>query len=188
LNIHFKRLDKSGVFELLIRSIAAKEGVKLTDGGFNALKEYARGDAGIALTILEAAATVTLKRSASRPAKPSKGLVDARNIEEAAKQVFFQRKKAEELIDLVFARRYTDIRARLEVLLGEEWRGGKEILAGIHEALRGRMKSARRNDEANRFARLFVAEGETDLKLCNSLNSMIHLEEMLMRMAMVVEF
>jgi len=188
LNIHFRRLDKSGVFELLIRSIAAKEGVKLTDGGFNALKEYARGDAGIALTILEAAATGTLKRSASRPQKLSKGLVDARNIEEAAQQVFFQRKKAEELIDLVFARRYTDIRARLEVLLGEEWRGGKEILAGIHEALRGRMKSARRNDEANRFARLFVAEGETDLKLCNSLNSMIHLEEMLMKMAMVVEF
>jgi len=163
LNIHFRPLDTSGAFELLIRSIATKEGLKLTKEGSNALKEYARGDAGIALTILEAAAT--LCGSATRPRKPSKGLVDAKSIDEAVQQVFLQRKKAEKLIDLVFERRYTDMRARLEVLIGEERRGGKEILAGIHEALRRRMKSARGNDEAKRFAWLFVAEGEADLKL-----------------------
>jgi hypothetical protein len=79
------------------------------------------------------------------------------------------------------------MRAQLEVLVGEERRGGKEILAGIHEVMRRRLMSAQRKSETKLFARLFVAEGEADLKLCNSLNSMIHLEEMLMRMSAVVE-
>jgi replication factor C small subunit len=200
MNIHLSPLDKRGAFESLIRSITAKEGLKLADGALNALKDYARGDAGIAITLLEAAATAILKNSASLRAPPvppqapegltrksREGLIDAKSIEEAAQRVFLQRKKAEELVDLVFEGRYNDMRARLEVLIGEERRGGKEILVGIHEVLRRRLKSVQRKNETKLFARLFVAEGEADLKLCNSLNSMIHLEEMLMHMSTVVE-
>ncbi|RZN37763.1 MAG: AAA family ATPase [Methanophagales archaeon ANME-1-THS] len=190
VNIHLRPLDKSGAFELLIRSIAVKEGLKIADGALNTLRDYARGDAGVALTLLEAAATAPLKRSTS-PRAPHVPLqareIDAKRIDEAAQWVFLQRTKAEELIDLVFEGRYTDMRARLEVLVGEERRGGKEIIAGIHEVLRRRLRNAQRKNETNLFARLFVAEGETDLKLCNALNSMIHLEEMLIRMSTVVE-
>ena len=200
VNIHLRPLDKSGAFELLIRSIAVKEGLKLADGALNALRDYARGDAGIAITILEAAATATLKSSAPPPAPPEppqapkkltrksrEGLIDAKSVDEAAQRVFLQKKKVEELIDVVFEGQYNDMRAQLEVLVGEERRGGKEILAGIHEVMRRRLMSAQRKSETKLFARLFVAEGEADLKLCNSLNSMIHLEEMLMRMSAVVE-
>ena len=173
LNFHFRSLEKSGALALLVCSIANEEGLKLTEGGLKTLRYYARGDAGVAITILEAAATVTKT-------------VDRGSIEEAVQHAFLQRKKAEELIDLVFEGRYKDMRTHLEFLIGEERRGGKEILVGIHEALRRKMKSAREKDESKLFAPLFVYEGEADLKLCNSLNTMIHLEEMLMNMSTVV--
>ncbi|MBE0517039.1 MAG: AAA family ATPase [Methanophagales archaeon] len=175
LNFHFRSVEKSGALELLVRSLAKEEGLKLTEGGLQTLRDYARGDAGVALTILEAAATGTKT-------------IDRGGIEETVQHAFLQRKKAEELVDLVFEGRYKDMRAQLELLIGEERRGGKEILVGIHEALRRKMKSAMGKDESKLFARLFVYEGEADLKLCNSLNSMIHLEEMLMKMSTAVEF
>lgn len=175
LNFHFRSLEESGALELLVRSIAGEEGLKLTEGGLETLMDYAKGDAGVAITILEAAATVTKT-------------IDRGGIEEAVHHAFLQRKKAEELVDLVFEGRYKDMRAQLELLIEEEGRGGKEVLVGIHEALRRKMKSAVGRDESKLFARLFVYEGEADLKLCNSLNSMIHLEEMLMNISTAVEF
>ena len=175
LNFHFRSLEKSGALELLVRSIAKEEGLNLTEGGLKTLKDYARGDAGIAITILEAVATM-------------KKTIHERSIEEAVQHAFLQRKQAEELVDLVFSRRYTDMRTHLEFLMGEERRGGKEILVGIHEALQRKMKSAMGKNKTILFAQLVVYEGEADLKLCNSLNTMIHLEEMLMNMSTVVEF
>lgn len=180
---HLRPLDKTGAFEHLIHKIATKEGLKVDNGALTSLREYAHGDAGIALTLLEAAATVPVKSSTSTHAREE---IDAKRIEEAAQRVFSQKKKAEELVELAFDGRLTDIRAQLETLLSEERRGGKEILTGIHEALRRRLKGAKRRSDIELFARLFIAVGETDLGLCNALNSMIHLEEMLTEMATLV--
>ena len=49
----------------------------------------------------------------------------------------------------------------------------------IHEALRRRMKTGMAIGESKKFARRVLYEGEADLKLCNSLNTIIPLEEML---------
>jgi len=177
LNLHFGSLARSGALELLIRSIAEKEGANITAEGLRTLMDYARGDAGAAIIILEAAA---IKASSATP-------IDAKRIGAVAQNAFFQRQKAEELIDLAFDGRHKDLRARLEFLIREERIGGKELLVEIHEALRGKMKSAMANDdESNLFARLVVYEGEADLKLCNSFNTMIHIEEMFTKMTRAV--
>jgi len=176
LNLHFRSLDKSGAMELLMRSIADEEGVNITDRGLKTLKEYARGNAGAAITILEAAAT----------AASSAPTINEPEIEDVAQNAFFQRSKAEELIDLAFDRRYKDLRARLEFLMREERIGGKELLDEIHESLRRKMKSAMTNDESKLFARLVVYEGEADLRLCTSINTMIHIEEMFVNMSKAV--
>ncbi|MCK4476175.1 MAG: AAA family ATPase [Methanophagales archaeon] len=183
LNLHFTPLGKSGALDTLIKSIAEEEGVKLTEGGLKTLREYARGDAGAAINMLEAAATATLWGSAPRPRKPSKGLIDARRIEKVVRNAFFQRKKAEELIDSAFASRHKEVRAGLEILIKDERIGGREIMLEIHEALRRKMKAGMATEESKLFARLVLYEGETDFKLCNSLNPMIHLEEMIMKMS-----
>jgi len=174
LNLHFMSLDKSGAMEQLMRSIADEEGVNITDRGLKTLKEYARGDASAAITILEAAA------ASSAP------MINESEIEDVAQNAFFQRKKAEELIDLAFEGRYKDLRARLEFLMREERIGGKELLAEIHESLRRKMKRTMTNDESKLFARLVVYEGEADLKLCTSINAMIHIEEMFMNLSKAV--
>ncbi|MHC1610968.1 MAG: AAA family ATPase [Candidatus Methanospirareceae archaeon] len=170
LNLHFGSLDKRCAMEALIRSIADKEGVNITDRALKRLKNYARGDAGAAITILEAA----------RSAASSAPTIDEPEIEEVASNAFLQRKKAEELIDLAFRGRDKDLRARLEFLMREERIGGKELLAEIHEALRRRMRRTMTKEEL--FPRLMVYEGEADLKLCTSFNPMIHIEEMFMKM------
>ncbi|MEA2075595.1 MAG: AAA family ATPase [Euryarchaeota archaeon] len=171
LNLHFGSLDKSGAMELLIRSIADEEGVNITDRGLKTLKNYARGDAGAAITILEAAAS---------PAPA----IDEQRIEDVAHNAFFQRQKAEELIDLAFRGRHKDLRARLEFLMREERIGGKELLVEIHEALRRKMQMTK--DESSLFARIVVYEGDADLNLCTSFNSMIHVEEMFTKMSQAV--
>lgn len=176
LSLHFRSLDKSGAMEPLMRSIADEEGVNITDRGLKTLKEYSRGDAGAAITILEAAASSAASSAAA---------INDQRIEDIAQNAFFQRKKAEELIDLAFDRRYKDLRARLEFLMREERIGGKELLAEIHESLRRKMKRTMTNDELKLFARLVVHEGEADLKLCTS-NTMIHIEEMFMNMSKAV--
>jgi replication factor C small subunit len=173
LNLHFRSLDKSGVLEPLLRSIAEKECVTITDSGLETLADYARGDTGAAITILEAAAL----------SAPTLG---KKQIEAVARNAFFQRRKAEELVDLAFAGRYKDLRARLEFLMREERISGRELLVEIHEALRKKMLRATANDDANLFARLVVYEGDTDLNLCTSFNTMIHIEEMFTRMARAV--
>lgn len=169
LNLHFKSLDKSGSMEQLISSITDAEKGTITESGLQTLRDYARGDAGIAITILEAAAT----------AAPSAPAIDEEQINNIAQNAFFQRKNAEELIDLAFAGRYRDMRARLEFLMREERIGGRELLVEIHEALRKRMKRTMATDESKLLARLVVYEGETDLNLCTSINTLIHLEELL---------
>ena len=163
LNLHFTPLNKSSALDTLMRSIAEGEGIKLTASGLKTLREYARGDAGAAINMLEAAATATTEP------------INKNRIEEVVRNAFFQRKKAEELIDSAFAGRYKDVRAGLEFLIKDEKIGGQEILVEIHEALRRKMAM----EESKKFARLVLYEGEADLKLCNSLNIIIPLEEML---------
>jgi len=174
LNLHFTPLGKSGALDTLIGSIAGAEGVKLTEGGLKTLREYARGDAGAAINMLEAAETAATKTVARN------------RIKEVVRNAFFQRKSAEELIDSAFKGRYKEVRAGLEFLIRDERIGGQEILSEIHEALRRKMKAEMAMEEkmvSKIFARLVLYEGEADFKLCHSLNTMIHLEEMLMKMS-----
>jgi replication factor C small subunit len=173
LNLHFRALDKSGALEPLLRSIAEKEGVNITESGLKTLTDYARGDAGAAIMILEAAAL-------------SAPTIGTKQIADVAQNAFFQRRKAEELIDLAFKGRYKDLRARLEFLMREERIGGKELLVEIHEALHRKLQRATTaNDASNLFAQLVVYEGDADLQLCNAFNTMIHIEEMFMKMSQV---
>ncbi|MBA5942402.1 MAG: AAA family ATPase [Methanophagales archaeon] len=171
LNLHFRSLDKSGALDLLTRRIADAEKVTVTDSGLKTIKDYARGNAVVAITILEAAAVSV---------SPASSAIDEQIVEEVAENAFFRRAKAEKLIDLTFAARYTDIRALLEFLIEEERISGKELLVELHEALRKRMKT-RSNILTSTFAQLVVYEGEADLKICSSLNTMIPLEEMLVK-------
>ncbi len=177
LNLHLRSLDKSGALERVLKSIAEREGITVTAEGLQTLMEYARGDAGAAIPILEAAAT---RRLAATP-------IDTNRIDEIARDAFFHRRNADELVDLAFEGRFKDLRARLEFILREERIGGKEFLVEIHEALRRKMKkSLKPKVESNLFARLVVFEGDADLKLSNSLNTIIHLEEMFVNMSQVV--
>ncbi len=184
LNLHFTSLDKRGVLDTVIMSIADAEDVKLTKGGLKTLREYARGDVGAAINMLEAAATPPMPPQVHEglTRKSSKGLIDGSRIEEIVQNAFFQRKKAEELIDSASVGRYKEVRAGLEFLIKDEKIGGKEILVELHEALRRKMKTEEEKEKkklAKKFARLVLYEGEADLKLCNSLNTIIPLEEML---------
>ncbi|MCI0481596.1 MAG: hypothetical protein L0213_08420, partial [Candidatus Dadabacteria bacterium] len=62
---------------------------------------------------------------------------------------------------------------------------GQEFLVVLHGALRRKMKRGR--DDPELIARFMLYEGESDYELCNSLNNMIHLEEMLIKMSSSVE-
>ena len=176
LNLHFTPLDKSGALDRLISTIAGAEGLNVTEGGLKTLKDYARGDAGAAITMLEAVVASSPRGSA----------IDENRIEEVVHNAFFQRRKAEELIELAFAARYKEVRAGLEYLIKDERIGGEAILEDIHEALRRKMKFAAAMEETKKLAQLVLYEGETDFKLCNSLNAMIPLEEMIVKMSAVV--
>jgi len=186
LNLYLRSLEKSGALELLIRRIADAEKVTITDSGLKTLRDYAEGNAVAAITILEATAI-------GLSPKPRSSAIDEQIVEDVAQNAFSRRAKAKKLIDLAFAARYADIRVLLEFLLYEERISGKELLVELHEALRKRMKkkikmkhvaSAENGDDksdtlTSTFVRLLLYEGEADLKICSSLNSMIPLEELL---------
>jgi DNA polymerase III delta prime subunit len=172
--------------EILLKSIAEEEGVKLTEGGLKAIKRYAEGNAGVAISLMEAAAV----SSTSVPSEPEPKVIDVDRVEEVVRHAFFQRKKAEELIDLAFEGRHKEVREGLEFLMEGERIQGEEILLEIHKALKRKMEEMKmkmkiemkREEEISaKSARLILYESEADLKLCSSLNNMIHLEELLMR-------
>lgn len=169
INFRFPSLAEIDAFGTLIRLISDAEGLKIAEGGLKALNGYARGDAGVAINMLEAAAT-------------NSDTIDEDGLEVVAENAFFQRRTAEELIDSAFASRNKDVRAGLEFLIRGERIDGKEILVEIHEALRRKMR-AERKKSSKLFARLVLYEGEADLKLCYSLNTIIPLEEMMMKMS-----
>ena len=187
LNLHFTALDKTGALEALLAEIAEAEGLKLTAGALKTLKQFARGDAGAGINILEAAA-------AAAAAAEAKTIGEGR-IKEVVQNAFLQRKKAEELLDSAFGGRRKKVREGLEALIKDERVGAKEVLAEVHEALRRRLaregqgeeergeeergEEERGEEEARWFAKLVLHEAEADFKLCNSLNPIIHLEELL---------
>jgi replication factor C small subunit len=175
LNLRFSSLAESGALDTLIKSISEEERVKITEVGLKTLKDYARGDAGAAIIMLEAAAATTA----------SAATIDKTGIEMVVRNAFMQRKTAEELIDSTFASRHKDVRAGLESLIRGERIEGKEILVEIHEALQRKMRAEMRMS-SKVFARLVLYEGEADFKLCYSLNTIIPLEEMMMKMSMEV--
>lgn len=169
LNLRFASLAESDAFSTLIQQISDAEGLRITDGALKALKGYARGDAGVAINMLEAASTKS-------------DTIDEYGLEEVAENAFFHRRTAEVLIDSAFASRHKDVRAWLEFLIRGERIEGKEILVEIHEALRKQM-TAERKKPLNLFARIMLYEAEADFKLCYSLNTIIPLEEMMMKIS-----
>lgn len=191
LNLHFNRIDKSGAMGILMKNIAAKEGITLGEGCIGALEKYSDGDIGVAINMLEAAAVIervaAMQNSTSLSSSsfsdtntnmPNMLMVDKNSIEKVV--VVIQRKniEIEELIDLALSHRYKEAKKKMQFLIKEEGMKGREILAGIHEALKKKMK---KKEHEKKFAHLFLHESYTDFKLCNSLNSMIHLEEMLLK-------
>ena len=164
LNLFFRSLAKSDAMDTLLRRIAKEEGAELTEGGLLLLKVYARGDVGAAITMLEAASAISL-------------LIDGKAIKEVVRNAFFQRKKVEEFVNSIFEGRYDKIRTDLEIMIKDERKDGPEFLVELHAALRRKMKVGRGDPVS--FAQFMLYEGEADYELCNSLNNMIHIEEMI---------
>lgn len=169
LNLYFRLLDKSDAMDRLLRRIASEEGVELTEDGLRILKQYAQGDTGAAIAMLEAASLSSSK-------------IDGKALNEVVQTVSHQSKKVDKLIDSVFAGwSNEEVRMELEKQIKDERKDGQKFLVGLHEALRRKMKSGRGDPKL--IARFMLYEGETDYELCNSLNNMIHLEEMLIKMS-----
>jgi len=166
LNLYFRSLAKSGALDTLLKAIAQKEGIELSDGGLLMLKRYAQGDAGAAINMLEAASA-------------SSSQISGKALKEVVRTVFRQRTKVDALIESVFAGKSKDIRTALEKLIKDERKDGQSFMVLLHEALRRKMNAARSDPEL--FARLMLYESETDYELCYSLNNMIHIEEMMMK-------
>ncbi|MGC9444140.1 MAG: AAA family ATPase [Candidatus Methanospirareceae archaeon] len=175
LNLHFRSLEQTGALDQLLQVVAERAGLALTAQGLAALGDYARGDARAAILILEAATVGTA------PETPV--IIDATRIAAVAENVFFQRQQAEELLESALRGRYTDVRARLEFLMRVERVEGRELLLEFHEAVRRKMQREATPSDRDRYARVMVREGETDLKLCTALHPLIPLDELLATIA-----
>ena len=174
LNLHFQPLTltktrtqtKSGAMDRVLLRIASQEGLELTDQGLEMLKRYAGGDAGTAIDIMEAASVVS-----------DSNRIGSEEIEIVVQELRKRSNKVADLIDMALAGRYQELRADLKVLMRDEKMSGKEIVEAIHDVMLHR--KARLG--ARRLAKIMMHIGDADYKLCSAFNSMIHIEELMVR-------
>ena len=168
LCLFFKRLDaeqgsqgKKGENALrrLLLKVAKAENLHLTEGALSALEEHADGDAGLALSILEASASASSLASASG-AKDAMGamgatrasgeakederkarIIDRNVVEAVVRSAFSQRRRIAEMLNDAFLGDAEKVRRHLKFLTAVQ--SEREILAEIHAELRRRLMQAR---------------------------------------------
>jgi len=166
LNLHFQPLTKSGAMDRVLLRIASREGLELTDQGLEMLKRYAGGDAGIAIDIMEAASAIS-----------DSNRIGSKEIEKVVRELRKRSDKVADLIDMALAGRYQELRARLKELIRNDKMSGEEIVEAIHDAVLEREAGF----GARRLARVMIHIGDADYKLCSAFDSMIHIEELMVR-------
>jgi len=150
---------------MLLR-IALREGLELTDQGLEMLKRYACGDAGIAIDIMEAASAIS-----------DSNRIGSEEIVIVVRELRKRSDKVADLIDMALAGRYQELRARLKALIRNDKMSGEEIVEAIHDAVLEREAGF----GERRLARVMIHIGDADYKLCSAFNSMIHIEELMVR-------
>ena len=166
LNLLFQPLIKTGAMDRLLLRIASQEELELTDQGLAMLKRYAGGDAGTAIDIMEAASAIS-----------NSNRIDSEEIVVVAQELRKRSNRVADLIDMALAGRYRELRAELKRLMRDEKMSGREIVEAIHDIVLQR--KARLG--ARRLAKVMIHIGDADYKLCSAFNSMIHIEELVVR-------
>ncbi len=164
LNLHFLPLDKTGAMDRLLRNIAEHEGLELTGAGLAMVKRYAAGDAGVAINIMEAA-SVSSRR------------IDGREVMTVVRAAMERSNKVRELIEEASSGRYDKLRAKLKELIQTDKMSGKDIVAELHDAI------LRTQPGERSLAKIMIYLGDADYRLCEAFNSMIHIEELLVKIS-----
>ena len=158
LCLFFKRLDAEqsskgekgekgeNALRRLLLKVAKAENLHLTEGALSALEEYADGDAGLALSILEASASFASATRASEGKKKDEDKGTARRIdrdvvEAIVRSAFSQRRRIAEMLNDAFLGDAEKVRRHLKLLTAVQ--AEREILAEIHAELRRRLLQAR---------------------------------------------
>jgi len=156
LCLFFKRLDAEqgssqgekgeNALRRLLLKVAKAENLHLTEGALSALEEHADGDAGLALSILEASASFASATRASEGKKKDGDEGTARRmdrdvVEGVVRSAFSQRRRIAEILNDAFLGDAEKVRRHLKLLT--EVQAEREILAEIHAELRRRLMQAR---------------------------------------------
>ncbi|MCW7074694.1 MAG: AAA family ATPase [Candidatus Methanospirare jalkutatii] len=163
LCLFFKRLDaeqsssqgKKGENALrrLLLKVAKAENLHLTEGALSALEEHADGDAGLAVSILEASASASSLASASGATGATRAsgeaeederkarIIDRDVVEAVVRSAFSHRRRISEMLNDAFLGDTEKVRRHLKFLTAVQ--SEREILAEIHAELRRRLMQAR---------------------------------------------
>ena len=160
LCLFFKRLDAEqgssqgecgeNALRRLLLKVAKAENLHLTEGALSALEEHAEGDAGLALSILEASASASSLASASGVTRASgEAKEDERTariigrdvVEAVVRSAFSHRRRIAEMLNDAFLGDAEKVRRHLKLLTAVQ--AEREILAEIHAELRRRLLQAR---------------------------------------------
>lgn len=166
LCLFFKRLDAEqgssqgekvekgeNALRRLLLKVAKAENLLLTEGALSALEEHADGDAGLAVSILEASASASSLASGARGAtRASEGKkkdedggtarrIDKDVVEAVVCSAFSERRRIAEMLNDAFLGDAEKVRRHLKFLTAVQ--SEREILAEIHAELRRRLMQAR---------------------------------------------
>ncbi len=156
LCLFFKRLDAEqgssqgekgeNALRRLLLKVAKAENLHLTEGALSALEEHADGDAGLAVSILEASASFASATRASEGKKKDEDerkarIIDRDVVEAVVRSAFSQRRRIAEMLNDAFLGDAEKVRRHLKLLTAVQ--AEREILAEIHAELRRRLLQAR---------------------------------------------
>jgi replication factor C small subunit len=157
----FRSLSDEAVTERM-KKIAKDEGVKVTEGGMNAIVYVARGDMRKAINALQAAS-----------------LMEDSVTEETIYQITATARpeQIKELIEAAIAGKFTQARSLLDELLLVQGLSGEDVIIQIHRQMLSLMDS----DEisASTVVRLMDRIGEIDFRMTEGANERIQLEALL---------
>jgi len=172
LCLFFKRLDAEqgsqgekgeNALRRLLLKVAKAENLHLTEGALSALEEHADGDAGLAVSILEASASFASATRASEGKKKDEDEGTARRIdrdvvEVVVRSAFSQRRRIAEMLNDAFLGDAEKVRRHLKLLTAVQ--AEREILAEIHAELRRRLLQARERQVSEIVARKTASKAE----------------------------
>jgi len=157
----FRSLSDEAVTERM-KKIAKDEGVKVTEGGMNAIVYVARGDMRKAINALQAAS-----------------LMEESVTEETIYQITATARpeQIKELIEAAIAGKFTQARSLLDELLLIQGLSGEDVIIQIHRQMLSLMDS----DEisASTVVKLMDRIGEIDFRMTEGANERIQLEALL---------